>query len=252
MITAVNRMHVSPRGRDLIKQFEGFRAHAYLDPVGVWTIGYGFTRGVQPGVTMTLAQAEARLITELLSYEAAVMAACTVRPNQHQFDALCSLAWNIGAGAVARSSVIRAHNRGDFQSAARAFGLWNRAGGREWPGLTRRRAAEAALYLEPVPGLVRRVADAAVPPAWADHVPPPPAQDMPQAVDPESSLTASPINRAASAAATTAAGLGALSQIKDSLADLQGWLVPALALTVVALAGYIVWQRWQQRQRGWA
>ena len=66
-------MHVSPRGRALIKQFEGFREIAYQDVVGVWTVGFGFTRGVTPGQHMTLAQAEARLITELLGYEQAVL-----------------------------------------------------------------------------------------------------------------------------------------------------------------------------------
>jgi GH24 family phage-related lysozyme (muramidase) len=148
--------HVSARGRALIKQFEGFRADAYQDVVGVWTIGYGFTRGVQPGQHMTAQQAEARLITELLGYEQAVLGGCTREPNQNQMDAMCSLAWNIGVGGFLRSTVLKAHNRGDAQSASRAFGLWNKAGGREWAGLTRRRAAEAALYLEPVP--VRRLA----------------------------------------------------------------------------------------------
>ena len=246
-------MHVSARGRALIKQFEGFRADAYQDVVGVWTIGYGFTRGVQPGQHMTVAQAEARLITELLGYEQAVLGGCTLAPNQNQLDAMCSLCWNIGVGGFLRSTVLKAHNRGDAQSASRAFGLWNKAGGREWAGLTRRRAAEAALYLEPVPGVVRRVVEGAIPAAEAaEPPPPPPAQAMPQQVDPESSLASSGINRAATVAGTTAATVGAVSQIKQSVDDLGGWVVPALAVAVVALAGYIVWQRWQQRRRGWA
>jgi len=117
-------MHVSARGRAIIKQFEGFRADAYQDVVGVWTIGFGFTRGVQPGQHMTLQQAEARLITELLGYEQAVLSGCTIPPNQNQLDAMCSLAWNIGVTGFLRSTVLKAHNRGDTQSASRAFGLW--------------------------------------------------------------------------------------------------------------------------------
>ena len=254
-------MHVSPRGRALIKQFEGFRADAYQDVVGVWTIGFGFTRGVMPGQHMTASQAEARLITELLGYEQAVLGACTVPPNQNQLDAMCSLAWNIGIAGFLRSTVLKAHNRGDVQSASRAFGLWNKAGGREWAGLTRRRAAEAALYLEPAaapqrpPEPIARpdgpapVADTEIP---ATAPPAPPAQAMPQQVDPESSLASSGINRAATVAGTTAATVGAVSQIKQSVDDLGGWVVPVLAGAVVVLACYIVWQRWNQRRQGWA
>jgi lysozyme len=206
-----------------------------------------------PGQHMTPQQAEARLITELLGYEQAVLSGCTLEPNQNQLDAMCSLAWNIGIAGFLRSTVLRAHNRGDFQSASRAFGLWNKAGGREWAGLTRRRAAEAALYLEPAPGLVQRVVEGAIPGAQAGEVPPPPpAQAMPQQIDHESGMGASAINRAATIAGTTAATVGAVSSIKQSVSDLGGWVVPLLCVAVVALAGYIIWQRWQQRREGWA
>ena len=75
---------------------------------------------------------------------------------------------------------------------------------------------------------------------------------MPQQIDPETRLIESPINRAATVAGTTAATVGAVSQIKSSMDSLQGWIVPMLCVAVVALAGYIVWQRWQQRKKGWA
>lgn len=255
-------MKTSINGFSLIKQFEGFRENAYRDVVGVWTIGYGFTAGVQPGQHMTPAQADARLGTELLRYEDAVRRACTLEPNQNQFDALVCFAWNVGTAGMAGSTVIKAHNRGDFQSAARAFGLWNKAGGKVWPGLTRRRAAESALYLKPVPHLVPRVVDEPAPDAPAGELPSrdalpnrdalPHVEPMPQAVEPESRLSESPINRAATVAGTTAATVGAVSQIKSGLDELHGWLVPALCLAVAALAGYIVWQRWRQRREGWA
>lgn len=242
-------MKTSLQGFAIIKQFEGFRADAYQDVVGVWTIGYGFTAGVQPGQHMTPAQADARLGTELLRYEDAVSRACTIPPNQNQFDALVCFAWNVGTAGMAGSSVIKAHNRGDFQSAARAFGLWNRAGGRVWPGLTRRRAAESALYLKPVPEAVLRADPEEPSGVRVDAVPS--VDPMPQAVEPESRLIESPINRAATVAGTTAATVGAVSQIKSSMDSLQGWIVPALCVAVVVLAGFIVWQRWQQRRQGW-
>ena len=91
-----------------------------------------------------------------------------------------------------RSSVIKAHRRGDYQAAARAFGLWTKAGGKVWPGLTRRRAAEAALYLEPMPDDVSDPVEG-------------PAQAMPQVVEPERPMAASTINRAGVVAGGTAA-----------------------------------------------
>lgn len=243
-------MKTSLQGFALIKQFEGFRADVYQDVVGVWTIGYGFTAGVQPGQHMTPAQADARLGSELLRYEDAVARACVIPPNQNQFDALVCFAWNVGTGGMAGSSVIKAHNRGDFQSAARAFGLWNKAGGKVWPGLTRRRAAESALYLKPMPNFTLDPVPDEQGKIRVDEVPR--VDPMPQAVEPETRLIESPINRAATVAGTTAATVGAVSQIKSSMDELHGWIVPMLCVAVVALAGYIVWQRWQQRRQGWA
>lgn len=230
-------MNVSPRGLELIRKFEGFREDAYQDVVGVWTIGYGFTRGVKAGDRMSRGVADARLREELREYETAVLRACTVSPNQNQFDALCSFAWNVGTGGMARSSVIKAHNRGDTQSAARAFALWNKAGGKVYAGLTRRRAAEAALYLEPAPGR---------------------EEPMPQRVDGERPMTASTINRASAVAggtaalATVAETTRTVADVKWSVAALGDWVLPVLLIAVVALCGYIVWERVRQRRDGWA
>ena len=152
-------MKITSAGLSIIKEFEGFRANAYRDPVGIWTIGYGFTKGVKQGDTITRAEAEIRLRRELVEYERGVERATKGHATQPQFDALVSFAFNVGVAGMARSTVIKRHNEGDHQAAARAFGLWNRAGGRELPGLTRRRAAESALYLTPT-----RAADPAVEP----------------------------------------------------------------------------------------
>lgn len=229
-------MIASPRCISLIAEFEGFRERAYKDPVGIWTIGYGFIKGVKEGDRMTRAQADLRLQRELSEYEAAVANACTLEPTQNQFDALVCFSWNVGINAMRKSSVIKAHNKGDFNAAARAFGLWNKAGGKVFPGLTRRRAAEAALYLEPIITETR--------------------QAMPQLVDPEKPMTDSTINRASIAAggtaaiATVAETARTISEVKYSVDSLGNWLVPILLVMVVALCGYIVYERLKQRKEG--
>lgn len=234
-------MKTSNRGLSLIVQFEGFRPDAYLDPVGIPTIGFGFIRGVKMGDKMTLAEARDRLKRDIVEYEQGVLAACTRKPNKNQFDAFVCFAFNVGVAGFKKSSVLKAHNRGDYQAAARAFGLWNRAGGRVFAGLTRRRAAEAALYLEPVD---IELADEPEP--------------MPQAVEPERPMTASTINRASVAAGTTATlaaageALQTVQGVRYGLQGLEGWIVPALLVVVVALCGYIVWERVNQRRGGMA
>ncbi len=233
-------MKTSNRGLSLIVQFEGFRPDAYLDPVGIPTIGFGFIRGVKMGDKMTLAEARDRLKHEIVEYEQGVLAACTRKPNQNQFDAFVCFAFNVGVAGFRKSSVLKAHNRGDYQAAARAFGLWNKAGGKVFTGLTRRRAAESALYLEPVD---IELADEPEP--------------MPQAVEPERPMTASTINRASVAAGTTATlaaaseALQTVQGVRYGLAGLEDWLVPGLLVVVVALCGYIVWERVNARRQGW-
>ena len=142
-------MKISSAGLNIIKEFEGFRANAYRDPVGIWTIGYGTIRGVKPGDVVTRAEAERRLRHELVEYERAVERATGGNATQPQFNTLMSFAYNVGVKGMAGSTVIKRHNSGDHQAAARAFGLWNKAGGKVWPGLTRRRAAERSAALHP-------------------------------------------------------------------------------------------------------
>lgn len=134
-------------GIDLLKDFEGFRDHAYLDFVGVPTIGYGFTKGVKLGDVMTAEQGEQRLQQEVSSFEAGVIAACENEPSENQLAAMTCLAYNIGLRAFEGSTVLRNHNRGDTLMAANAFRMWCRAGGKVLTGLVNRREAERALYL---------------------------------------------------------------------------------------------------------
>ena len=133
---------------EMVARFEGFRAEAYKDMGGVWTIGFGFTDGVKPGDVMTRKEADARLLVELQKFADGVDALCSATVSQNELDAMTSLAYNIGLGAFTKSSVLRMHNIGAEQAAGRAFSLWNKVGGRVIPGLSARRAKEAALYLQ--------------------------------------------------------------------------------------------------------
>ncbi|MGZ8317518.1 MAG: lysozyme [Telluria sp.] len=133
----------------LIKRYEGCKLTAYLCPAGVWTIGWGETRGVKPGMVWTQAQADEILRRRVAQFLLAVLKRC---PELHLMPdcraaACTSLAYNIGVGAFGASSVCRKTRRWDIEGAARSFLLWNKAGGRVLRGLTRRREAERALYL---------------------------------------------------------------------------------------------------------
>lgn len=137
---------IGSAGLKLIESFEGNKLTAYLCPAKVWTIGVGHTGpDVKPGMTITPAQSLMLLQADLDRFEEAVAKAA---PNatQNQFDAMVSLAFNIGVGAFLGSSVLREHKAGRHVAASDAFTMWVKGGGKVLPGLVRRRAAEAALY----------------------------------------------------------------------------------------------------------
>lgn len=149
-------MKLSPAGLDFIVSFEGKhralgdgRYIAYRCPAGVWTIHAGVTEGVRPGMIVTEAEGNAMFMRELAKFEGAVTRLARVDLNQNEYDALVSFAYNCGENALARSTILRKLNAGDRRGAAAAFALWNKGGGRVLPGLVRRRAAEAALFLTP-------------------------------------------------------------------------------------------------------
>ncbi len=154
-------MKISENGIALLKKFEGLELEAYQDIAGIWTIGYGHTGDdVKPGMTITEREAEAILRRDLKPREDAVERLVSVPLNQNEFDALVSFVYNVGVSAFQGSTARKRLNRGDRMGAADALTWWNKAtvGGvlREVLGLTRRRAAEKALFLTPVdPPLVR-------------------------------------------------------------------------------------------------
>lgn len=151
-------MRINDRALNLIKEFEGFRAEAYKDPVGIWTIGYGTTAmaqvGIEPkaGMKITEAQATGYLEAAVSKFAHNVTKSLKRPANDNEFGAMVSLAYNIGPSAFARSSVLRKFNAGDKAGAADAFLLWDKAGGKVLKGLQRRRKAERDLFLSLVSG----------------------------------------------------------------------------------------------------
>lgn len=274
-------MRVNQAGHDLVFGMEQYREFAYPDPASPlarataslklgwgfrpareilagldpqlaalsaapWTCGIGTTKGVTPDTRFARAQAEAIAHDELEQFAEGVAAACTVGPNENQLAAMASFAYNVGLKGFKGSSVLKAHNRGDFLAASRAYSLWNRANGKVMAGLTRRRAAEADLYLRPVQAEAQ--ADAPVEELAASS----------NRVESETKMSASTINRA-SVVAGVAAAAGAVSEVASSISGVKSgfeslgtWAVPVLLIAVVGLCGFIVWERIRQRREGWA
>lgn len=231
-----------------IAESEGLSLVAYRCPAGVWTIGWGETDGVRPGDTCTKEDADRWLLEDLQERVRAVRDLCTREPSPNELGAMVSLAYNIGLGGFAKSTVLRAHNAGDRNAASRAFDLWNQARDpktgelKELDGLTARRKREGALYLKPEPGQA-------------------PLQ-MPQAVEAESKPVASPINKSGIVAIATGAislvaeateGLaGPMGKLRSLVVDTLGvpsHLLLPIVLVVVGIA--VMYYRANQRRSGW-
>lgn len=131
----------------IIKLSEGLRLEAYLCPAGVWTIGYGHTKGVKKGDFITLEEAEMLLREDVKDAENAVNKYVKVGINQNQFDALVSFVFNLGSGNFKTSTLLRKLNTGDYLGAANEFKRWNKAGGKVLNGLVKRREDEANLFI---------------------------------------------------------------------------------------------------------
>lgn len=143
-------MRTSPNGISVLKYFENCSLSAYPDPAtggAPWTIGWGHTGPeVVRGLVWTQAEADTQLLADLSSREMAVSCAVTASINQGQFDALVDFAYNLGLGNFQHSTLLRLVNEGDMAGAISQFSRWNRAAGKPMRGLTRRRAAETALF----------------------------------------------------------------------------------------------------------
>jgi lysozyme len=140
-------LRTSDAGRAFIEAHEGCRLAAYRDGAGIWTIGYGHTNGVAPGMVIDRAQADAFLSADLVAVERCIERTVSVPLAQNRFDALADFIFNVGGGAFASSTLRRLLNAGDVEGAADQFGRWiHDANGTVEPGLVTRRADERALF----------------------------------------------------------------------------------------------------------
>lgn len=242
-------MKVSAAGINLIKEFEGVRLKSYKCPAGVWTIGVGHTSAagppvVKPGMEITNAQATKILAQDLVQFEDGVEAAVKVPLTQNQFDALVSFTFNVGLGAFQKSTLLKKLNAGQYDAVPAELMKWTKAGGKELPGLVRRRRAEAALW--------RGVDDNKAVKQDARLTP-----DLPQ---PSKTMVKSKEGNAAlltGGAATLSAVNDAAQQVKEtgdtftSLLDLMKNPSFILTVLIIVAAAAIWYWRWQRlREEG--
>ena len=157
-------MKVSKECINMIKHHEGVRFRPYRCPALLWTVGVGHVIDpshikvplndrknlpIPDGWDRQLSATEVDdiLAADLASFERGVLRLCPSGLTQSRFDALVSFSFNVGLGNLQRSTIRQKHNRGDFEGAAEAFMQWTKAGGKELPGLVKRRKDEMALYL---------------------------------------------------------------------------------------------------------
>jgi len=141
---------ISKEGLALIERFEGFAVMPYRCPAGYITVGYGHVvrAGEDFSAGLTAEAARTLLARDVQVAEAAVRRLIAVPLTQGQFDALVSFTFNLGAGALQRSTLRRKINRGDHADVPQELAKWVFAGGRALRGLVLRRKAEAALYVQ--------------------------------------------------------------------------------------------------------
>lgn len=143
-------MKLTQSGIDLIKSFESCRLTAYPDPgtkAAPYTIGYGHTGSeVHLGLIWTIEQAESALLADLSKVVAHLQPLIHLDLNDNQFSACVSLAYNIGVGNFEHSTLLRMINAGGTGPASLEFPKWDKAAGKEMPGLLRRRLAEQRLF----------------------------------------------------------------------------------------------------------
>ena len=230
---------INAAGAELITRYESIRLHAYKCPAGVWTIGRGHTKGVKEGDVINASAEVAQFQRDMIEWEQNVRAYLRRQPNENQLAAFISFAFNVGIKGFASSSVLKAYERFDDDAAARSFLLWDKAtvNGKKvpLPGLTARRAAEAALYLLP---------DKRIMP------------EMPQDIAPEKTMTESAINRTsviagggtAMAIATTVSD--AITQVSVTNVGYKAWILPILLVGILIALGFIILDRYDQRSQG--
>ena len=233
-------MRMSADGLALVKEFEGLRLKAYKCPAAVWTIGYGHTSAAgSPMVTsdleITRDAAEEILKRDMVQYEDGVKKFVKVELTQGQFDALVDFAYNAGVGALQKSTLLKKVNAEKFDEVPAEFMKWTKGGGKELPGLVRRRRAEVKLWR----GL--------------DTEKPIPVDEA--RTDPDQPKASKSIVQSKEAnAAVVAGGLGTVAVVREVMpmvkegGDLLGSLSPTiLILFVIIAAAGAVWYFRKQR-----
>ena len=141
-------MQTSEKGFDLIRKYEGLQLAAYVCPGGKLTIGYGHTGpDVTEGRRIDAEEANELLGRDVERFERAVNELVTVPMTQGMFDALISFSFNLGAGSLKSSTLLKKLNADDREGAADEFLKWNKAKGKVLAGLTARRESERELFL---------------------------------------------------------------------------------------------------------
>ena len=139
-------MNISNEGISLIKKFEGCKLEAYQCAAGVWTIGYGSTKDVKEGDTLTQKEADNLLLHEMQEYEGYIKELVKIPLKQNQFDALVSWVFNLGPANLKASTMLKFLNAGDYHLIPSQIKRWNKANGKVLEGLIRRREAEALMF----------------------------------------------------------------------------------------------------------
>ena len=144
-------MKISLEGLSLIKKFEGCELEAYKCAAGVWTIGYGSTKEVKEGDTLTQEEADELLLHEMDEYEGYINEMVTTNLKQNQFDSLVSWVFNLGPANLKASTLLKVLNAkvlnlGNLEGVPEQMKRWNKANGKTLDGLIRRRKAEALLF----------------------------------------------------------------------------------------------------------
>lgn len=258
-------LRLSKAGQNLVKSFEsclrpigGGKFTAYMDPVGVPTIAWGHTnhhgRQFKMGDVWTQEECDEEFRKDMVRFEKAVKQLVTVPLKQWQFDALVSFSFNVGEGALARSTLLKKVNAGDFEGAALEFQRWNKAGGQVLRGLTRRRASESLLF-QNIPDVDYD--------GHPDKVRPPDVEDalgidpMPQQVDEPKPLP----NARETETAVVGGGLSItaiITIVLDKLGDLSEGTLNALGnlaskpyfWVVIACFAAFAFIYWRRRQLG--
>jgi len=141
-----SNMNISQEGLSLIKKFEGCELEAYKCAAGVWTIGYGSTKGIKEGDTVSQEEADKLLLHEMEEYEGYINDMVNVDLEQNQFDAMVSWVFNLGPANLKASTLLKVLNAKDYEGVPAQIKRWNKAGGKVLQGLIRRREAESLLF----------------------------------------------------------------------------------------------------------